>query len=176
MTDSDENPTLTRADIGEETGELIVSDTRDNYQALLNMIDKGRRSLDIYTWYLDGKLYDRPEFSTAVRRLASRHPQSRVRILLRDIEPLVKHGHRLIELSRHLSSSMEIRVIHKDYAEYNETFFIVDQRAVLQRKLADRYEGIVNYNDPKLARYLLHHFNEVWEQSQVPTDARRLYL
>lgn len=164
------------AEIGESTGELIVSDSQDNYQTLLNMIDQGRRSLHIYSRYLDGKLYDRHEFTIAVRRLASRHPQSRVRILIRDIEPLVKRGHRLIELSRHLSSSMEIRVIHKDYAEYNESFFIVDERAVLHRKLSDRYEGIANYNDPKLAQYLLHHFNDVWEHSQVPTDARRLYL
>ncbi|MDY6980778.1 MAG: hypothetical protein SV201_12920 [Pseudomonadota bacterium] len=176
MTDIDDNPALTRAEIGEDTGELLIDDRQENYQALLNMIDKGRRSLHIYSRYLDGKLYDRQEFSTAIRRLASQHPQSQVRILVRDIEPLVKHGHRLIELSRHLSSSMEIRVIHKDYADYNESFFIVDHRAVLHRKLADRYEGIVNYNDPALARYLLHHFNEVWEQSQVPTDARRLYL
>lgn len=176
MADIDDTPILTRADIGEQTGELTINDRQENYQALLNMIDKGRRSLHIYSRYLDGKLYDRQEFNTAIRRLANRHPQSQVRILLRDIEPLVKHGHRLIELSRHLSSSMEIRVIHKDFAEYNESFFIVDQRAVLHRKLADRYEGIINYNDPALARYLLHHFNEVWEQSQVPTDARRLYL
>lgn len=167
---------LTRADIGEPTGELLVGDSEANYQALLNMLDKGRRSLHIYSRYLDGKLYDRHEFSLALRRLATRHPQSRVRILIRDIEPLVKYGHRLIELSRQLSSSMEIREIHKDYAEYNETYFIVDERAVLHRKLADRYEGIVNYNDPKLAQYLLRHFNEVWEHSQVPIDARRLYL
>lgn len=176
MTRINETPKLTCAEIGEQTGELIISDSQDNYQTLLNMIDKGRRSLQIYSRLLDGKLYDRQEFSSAVRRLASQHPQSRVQILISEIEPLVKHGHRLIELSRQLSSSMEIRVIHKDYAEYNESFFIVDKRAVLHRKIADRYEGIVNYNDPKLARFLLQYFNEVWEHSQVPTDARRLYL
>lgn len=171
-----ETPQLTRAAIGEETGELIVSDSQDNYQTLLNMIDKGQRSLHVYSRYLDGKLYDHPEFTAAIRRLASRHAQSQVRILIRDIEPLVKHGHRLIELARQLSSSMEIRIIHNDYAENNESFFVVDERAVLHRRIADRYEGTVNYNDPKLARYLLKHFNEVWEHSQVPTDARRLYL
>ncbi|MDZ7662909.1 hypothetical protein [Thiohalophilus sp.] len=176
MAHIDDTPALTRADIGEQTGELIVNDSQDNYQTLLNMLDKGRRSLAVYSRYLDGKLYDQQEFSIALRRLATRHPQSQVRILIRDIEPLVRHGHRLIELARHLSSSMEIRLIHKDYTDNNETFFIVDERAVLHRKQSDRYEGIANYNDPRLAHYLLQHFNEVWEHSQVPTDARRLYL
>jgi hypothetical protein len=176
MESDNDTPVLSSAEIGEPTGELVVGDSQDNYQTLLNMIEQGRRSLHIYSRYLDGKLYDRHEFIVAVRRLASRHPQSRVRILIRDIEPLVKHGHRLIELARHMSSSMEIRVIHPDYADDNESFFIVDERAVLHRKLSDRFEGIANYNDPRLAQYLLHHFNEVWERSQVPTDARRLYL
>lgn len=176
MTQTTDNPEFTGADIGDETGNLTLEDSQDNYQALLNMINKGARSLVVYSHHLDGKLYDRREFLDAVQQIATRHPQSQVRILIRDIEPLVKHGHRIIELSRQLSSSMEIRVIQKDYAEFNEAFFIVDNRAVLQRKLSDRYEGIVNYNDPKLAQYLLHHFNEVWEHSQVPTDARRLYI
>jgi hypothetical protein len=167
---------LTNPEIGDATGQLSVNDRQDNYLALLNMLEKGRRSLNAYSRFLDGKLYDRHEFMVALRQLATRHPQCRVRILIRDIEPLVKYGHRIIELSRHLSSSMEIRVIHKDYAEYNESYFVVDDRAVLHRKLADRYEGIVNYNDPLLAQSLTHHFNEVWEHSQVPTDARRLYL
>lgn len=176
MVQTPENLNLTTADIGDNTGNLPVSDSRENYQTLLNMITKGIRTLNVYTRYFDGKLYDRHEFMQAIRQLATRHPQSRVRILLRDIEPVVKHSHRILELSRHLSSSMEIRVIHKDYAEYNETFFVVDERAVLQRKLADRYEGIANFNDPRLAQCLMHHFNEVWEHSQVPADARRLYI
>ncbi|MGD8712189.1 MAG: hypothetical protein PVG50_05065 [Thiohalophilus sp.] len=176
MDQDNDTQALTTAEIGEATGELGINDSQDNYQALLNMLDKGRRSLHIYSRHLDGKLYDTHEFTLALRQLATRSPQSQVRILIRDIEPLVKRGHRIIELARHLSSSMEIRVIHKQYAEYNESYFIVDERAVLHRKLADRYEGIVNYNDPSLAQSLLHHFNEVWEHSQVPADARRLYI
>lgn len=176
MTQIHDTPALTRAEIGEQTGELTIDDSQDNYQTLLNMLNKGRRSLAVYSRYLDGKLYDQQEFNEALRRLATRHPQSRIRILIRDIDPLVKSGHRLIELSRHLSSSMEIREIHKEYANNLESFFIVDERAVLHRQQADRYQGIVNYNDPKLAHYLLQHFNEVWDHSQVPTDARRLHL
>lgn len=176
MTELDLDKRLPELRIGTDSGDLSLSRSEEHYKLLLTMVQQGARSLLLYGRYLDGKLYDQAEFIDAVRNLAIQHPQTRVRILIRDIEPLVKHGHRIVELARHLSSYMEIRQIHSDYAENNEAFSVVDERAVIYRKLSDRYEGIANFNNPNHAQLLSNYFNEVWEHSQQPTDVRRLFL
>ena len=162
--------------IGQNHDDLILDTRQQNYETSLDMVSQGERSLHIYSRNLDGRLLDTTDFIDALRKLAISHKQSRVQVLLSDIEPLVKYGHRIIETARQLSSYIELRNIHKDYSLYNESFFIVDGRALLHRKLADRYEAIANYNAPRQAKELINYFNEVWSHSTQAIDARRLYI
>ena len=97
-------------------------------------------------------------------------------MLLKDAEPLIKYGHRLIELSRRLSSMIGIRTIHPHYREYNEAYMVFDERGIIKRRYADRYEGIANFNDPIQARELLTLFNEIWNISEPDPNLRRLHI
>ena len=113
--------------------------------------------------------YDRPEpFEPGVA--------TRVAFPLQDVLHTFKRGHRLIELARRFSSSMEIRQPHPDYRHFNEAFLIADACGLLQRGLADRFEGSVNFYTPVIAQRKLDFFTEVWERSEAHPEMRRLHL
>ena len=162
--------------LGDESPSLILDGSSDNYASALAMLQQTRRDVAILSRQMDGRLYDTAEFIQALSQLASQHPRCRIRLLLKEIEPLVKYGHRIIELSRRLSSMIGIRTIHEDYREYNEAFMVFDERGVVKRRYADRYEGIANFNDPKQARELLSFFDEVWNISEPDPNLRRLHI
>ncbi len=157
-------------------GPVTLERRAEHYTMALDMLRATRRTVHVFSRRLDGKLYDTREFAETVARLASRQPRVRFRILLQEIDPLIKYGHRLIELARRLTTAIEIRAVHPDYRHYNEAFMVFDERRIIHRTLADRYEGIANDNDPDLARKLVNFFTEVWEVSQVDPNLRRLHL
>ncbi len=163
-------------DLSHSVGPVTLERSAEHYAMALDMLRATHRSVHIFSRRLDGKLYDTREFAETVARLASRQPRVHFRILLQEIDPLIKYGHRLIELARRLTTAIEIRAVHPDYRHYNEAFMVFDERRIIHRTLADRYEGIANDNDPDLARKLLNFFTEVWEVSQVDPNLRRLHL
>lgn len=162
--------------LGDENQSLILDSSSDNYGAALAMLQQTRRDVAILSRQMDGRLYDTAEFMQALSQLASQHPRCRIRLLLKEVEPLVKYGHRIIELSRRLSSMIGIRTIHEDYREHNEAFMVFDERGIVKRRYADRYEGTANFNDPKQARELLSFFDEVWNISEPDPNLRRLHI
>ena len=162
--------------LGDDNKVLILDSSSENYDVALAMLQQTRRDVAILSRQLDGRLYDSTDFIQALGQLASQHPRCRIRLLLKEVEPLVKYGHRIIELSRRLSSMIGIRTVHEDYREYNEAFMIFDERGIIKRRYADRYEGNANFNDPKQARELLSFFNEVWNISEPDPNLRRLHI
>jgi len=162
---------------GTPAGEPIsLERSTEHYTTALDMLRRSRQSVHVFSRRLDGKLYDTREFATALTHLATRQPRARIRILVQDIGPLIAHGHRFVELSRRLTTSMEIRHVHPDYRRVNEAFMVFDDRRIIHRKLADRYEGLAWNDAPDRARQWLDFFTEVWEVSRVDPNLRRLHL
>jgi hypothetical protein len=162
--------------LGENGETLELESSRDNYAVALSMLQQSRRDAVMFSRQLDGALYDTSEFSAVVSHCVSRQPRFRFRILLQQIDPLIKSGHRLIELSRRLSSSIEFRRVHEDYTYYNQAFMVFDERGIIKRRYADRYEGIASFNAPLEARELVNFFDEVWSRSEPDPNLRRLHL
>lgn len=140
------------------------------------MVQQCRDSLEIFSRDLDAPLYDREAFLQALGALCLRNRKARVRILVQDPATPSRRGHRLLELSRRLSSSIELRQPHEDYRHYNEAFLVADRCGVIQRSLADRYEGSANFNDTVAAQRRLDFFTEVWERSESHPEFRRLHI
>ena len=99
-----------------------------------------------------------------------------VHILLQDGRSAVQNGNRLIELSRRLSSRIQIRRPPAQYRGYSETFLLADDAGFLHRPLYTRYEGNASFNNPGITRRLKQYFLQVWEHSQPDTEMRRLHL
>lgn len=140
------------------------------------MVQQCQESLEIFTRDLDPPLYDQQPFLQALGALCLRNRKARVRILVQEPSTPVKRNHRLIELSRRLSSSIELRQPHPDYRQHNEAFLIADRCGLIYRALADRYEGSANFYNPVEAQRKLDFFTEVWERSEPHPEFRRLHI
>ncbi|HEX7047171.1 MAG TPA: hypothetical protein VF275_06340 [Gammaproteobacteria bacterium] len=148
----------------------------DNRDAALEIAQLARRQLSIFSRDLEPSVFDTPEFLDAVKNLALSGSKASVRILLIDATRATKDGHRLVELARRLSSYIEIRKPHRDYLDMSEAFMIADERGLLYRKLATRWEGIVDPHDPMQARDKLKLFNDIWQRSHSDPETRQLRI
>jgi hypothetical protein len=148
----------------------------DTLHATDLMLEQTQDTLEIFSRDLDPDLYDRQEFLDAVQQLCTRNRKARIRVLVQEPQPPIKRSHRLIELSRRLSSSIEIRQPHQDYLRYNEAFMIADECGLVHRPLADLFEGTANFYNPVEARRKLDFFTEVWDRSEPHAEFRRLHI
>jgi hypothetical protein len=155
----------------------IELQTRDETRHATDlMVQQCEDSVEIFSRELDPGLYDREPFLEALSRLCVKNRKARIRILVQEPSPAVKRGHRLIELSRRISSSIEIRQPHPDYRQHNEAFLIADHCGLITRGFADRYEGTANFYSFIPAQRKLDFFTEVWERSESHPEFRRLHI
>ena len=99
--------------LGQGDHHFQLHSTEDNRRASLALVQQGRRSLHILSYDLAPAIYDHVDFIEAVSVLARHSHHSQIQILVQDIGQLISHGHRIIELSRRLSSTIAIRQPHE---------------------------------------------------------------
>lgn len=144
--------------------------------AAISMARQAVRSIDIYSRQLDPQMYDNQDFCQAVSRLVIGSRRARVRVLVRQVEPIVRRGHRLVGLAQRLSSYIEMRVPAPEFDDYNGAFLIADGAGIIERRLADRFEASVNFNDPRAAHDLVRQFEAMWQTAAPNMNLRRSHL
>jgi hypothetical protein len=137
---------------------------------------QAQRTLLLHTEDLEPAIYDDTAFLEAISRLARLHTRSRIWILIHDARKAIQHGHRLIEVARCLSSTIQLRRPGSEYRNYHESFLLADGCGYLHRPIGTRYEGTANFHDPGKVAEWEKYFMEVWERSEPDEDIRRLYL
>lgn len=155
----------------------ISLSSRDEVKVMnVALTQQATRCIDIISKHLDPGVFDVPDFIDAVKKLSIASKFTKIRILIKSSEPITKNGHRIIELIQQLTSSIEVRAISEEYKSYNEAFTLYDGKALIYLRYADRYEGIANFNRPRLVTELTNQFNEIWEHSVPDTNLRRLHI
>lgn len=160
-----------------KTDSRFPMDTRaENARAARALISDVCNAVDIFTPDLEPHIYDQRDFLDRLTMPPLGKPRATVRILVKDSQPAIKNGHRLVELVRKLSSYMEIRKVHKDFAEYDEAFMLVDNCGVMRRRISARFAGTVCFNDTQEVTNLRKIFDEVWDRSDPDPELRRLNI
>jgi len=159
-----------------DSGEHPLGSRADNYRVFLNMLQQSDTCIDIFSQHLDHKLYDTPEIIAQLQRFLRRNAHAQMRLLLRDPRHLVTHGHRIIELSRRLSSYIEIRQLAETCYAHIESFSLFDRRGILYRPNSEQFEGWFSFHAPVRVKSETEFFNEAWELSLPCQETRRLYL
>jgi len=160
-----------------ENDEVIHLDTMDdNRTAAIAIARQCQRTLTIQSYDLDPLIYDNADFIEAVRQIAVSSNRAEIKILIEDSRKIVASGHRIIELTRQLSSFMEIRKINTDLKTISEAFLIADETALVYRRQPQRYEGFVNFNERGRCRLLLADFKDSWEKAAPDPELRRLHI
>lgn len=142
----------------------------------LAMLQQAQRSLCIYSADLDPWLYHHSSIQEACTRFLLTSPKNRLRILVKDISRAVKQGHRLLGLSRRLSSNLHIRQLHPDYPCEEVAFLLADDRGLLLRPEPEQFAGYALYQDPARVRLRQAQFDQAWQTSITAPDVRSFLL
>jgi len=162
--------------LGVTDEKVPLESSEDHRRATQRMTEQARRFLAIISPDLDPAVYDTQEFVDAVKRLVLLNRFTHVRVLVFDPLAIVKRGHRMFELMLHLTSFIEFRVPGFEYDSFNETLFIADEAGYIIRRSAERYEGSLNFNDPRSARILMKQFDEMWRKAKPDPNLKRVSL
>jgi len=184
MTDPESDKSLVRASqialdemrLGATSLEFETESQTDARAVAQALAAQAQRTLLLHTENLEPAIYDDSAFLGSLSRLARAHAQSRIWILVQDARTAVLHGHRLIEIARRLSSSIQLRRPAPQYRNFHESFLLADGCGYLHRPIAARFEGTANFHDPGKVADLEKYFMEVWERSEPDEEIRRLYL
>ena len=161
---------------GDSDGPLRLTDRASICAAAVRLAGQARRELLIYSRDLDPEVYNQRGFLDAVRRLALDTPRMPVRVLVQEPRAPVVAGHRLIELSRRLSSRICIRRVADDYRDRTDAFLIADAGGYCLRHQTDRHQAVVEFHARGEAGRLRATFQQIWEQSAGDSELQRLYL
>ena len=118
-------------ELGSHSDDIVIDTSEDNMSAACRLVEQAHAQIDIFSRDMDGRIFNHSSFTDAVRGMITSSPRAKVRILVIAPDFATKHGHRLIELARHLTSYMEIRKVHEDYASNPEAYLVVDRRGLL---------------------------------------------
>ncbi len=158
--------------LGKSAGIIPLHDTEGFRKISQHMAQQATRQLDIFTYELDSRVYDKKPFLKAVKELALSTGNARIRILLRNNERVQKEGHRLVDLARKLPSRIEIRRHNPEYIDHGENFMVVDATGYVRRRQHDQYEGEADFNDRRRAESYRDLFGAIWECSEPDSELR----
>jgi hypothetical protein len=154
----------------------IVSTLDEVRAASVQVASRATRLLAMYSQDLEPQIYDQPKFIDAIKKLVLARGYAKVRVLLADPAKAVYESSRFIGLARRITSYIEIRHAHPDFRGNRAAFLVADDRAVVYRADATRWDGIVELNDPAVARRYLEYFDQAWLGSSPHAETRQLHL
>ncbi|NQD37714.1 phosphatidylserine/phosphatidylglycerophosphate/cardiolipin synthase family protein [Permianibacter sp. IMCC34836] len=168
-------PSLEQAMLG-TPGDFALHNSNDNRLAALRLIAQAQRHIHVFSRDLDARVFDDADVSHALSALARRHRSSHVRLLVADVGPAQRNGHRWLELVQRLSSKIDVRITHEDHLHHPFCFLVADQSGLLYRSNAAEYSGEAHFHAPLLCLEKLKFFDEVWQLSRPASELRRLFI
>ena len=164
--------------LGETKEEIKVDTLEENKIAAIELVKQARYSIDIFTQDMDEEIYNNQEIEESIFKLAKRHPNTRVRILVQDSRKAAQNGHCLIRLAQTLTSSVFIHNPAREYREEQCAFMVVDNIGLMYRVSAinKNYSASISFMSPQRAAKLSDFFTEVWEHSTPDVKTRRIYV
>jgi len=163
----DEEPTGTRR---------VLSGKQEFVEAVTEVASVAARSLAIFTPDLEHGVYDSPRFLAAVKRLVLSRSHARIRVLISDPGRVQHTVNRFLYVGRRLSTFIEFRHLPESFQDRTDAFLIADDAALVYRAKTDRWEGIMDTCEPRMARVYLAQFDRMWQRSESAGEIREVGL
>jgi len=157
----------------DSTGTRSILSSLDEYRAAVaELVTRARRSLSIYTTDLEPQLYDTDLFLDPVKRLVLARSHARLRVLISNPGRVSREGNRFMMMARRLTSYIDLRNVAPEYRHNPCSFIVADDKSIVYRQQADKWEGIVEFDDASIVRRYLAYFDEVWAGSLIQPEMR----
>src|SRR5579885_2149582 len=155
---------------------VILSTMPEVREASLRVAKSAQRLLSIFTQDLEPLIYGEEPFLEAIKRLVLARSYAKVRVLLADPSRAMVDNNRFLALARRLTSCIDLRAMSPEYPASAGAFIIADDKAIVYRLQADRWDGISDMNDPAVVRRYLNFFDEVWQTSMQESQMRQMLM
>lgn len=134
------------------------------------------RHICILSPQLDHSAFDNRDLSEALSALARRGRQSLIRILVMDSRAIVQRGHRLMELTRRLPSSIKLQKLAEHPEWKGQTVVTRDRDGVLYKPGDSNQECFFEPGSRASTQKHLELFEDLWRHSAPDTEFRSLSL
>jgi len=151
----------------------VISSLEEMRAAVDTVAASAQRLMSIYTPDLEPDLYDQNGFLEIVKRFVLARRFAKVRVLLSDSGRLLRDNNRFIAMGRRLTSCIDIRPAVGAAKQRAAGYLIADDRAIVYRVHADRWDGVADLNNPPIARQYLDEFDEIWHASSTDELTRQ---
>lgn len=165
------------ATVSETSKQLLLLDSYEDFQhQAVRLASNARRQLDILSGDLDRVVYDRPALVDAVSTMVRSHRLAKVRLLVRNTQPLIERSHGLVRLAQRLPSKVELRKLVVEPENTDMGFLLCDRHQLLYKNDEGEYRGFVNRDGAAEVRSLRETFTRIWEYAQPEPKLKVLYL
>lgn len=166
---ADARPTPPRV----ESEEIELHTMDDCRKAAIDLFDRARHRLWIYSRDMDGQWMRGDEVSRALRRVATSGRGAEIQILVQDVETALHTSPLLLTLAQRLSSVILIRQPEEETElQFAGAFLLNDQGGWMARPIASRYDGEARMYAPGTHRQWMEHFKHAWDHSREATELR----
>lgn len=143
--------------------------------AVAELIGQAERGLAILTQDLEPEIYDHDIFLERLKKFILARSFARVRVLIAHPERTMKLGNQFVTMGRRLNSYIEIRHAKPEYRDCRDAFCLADDRAIMYRPDAERWDGVLAL-EPALAQTYLERFDQLWQACEHEPELRRSHL
>jgi len=150
----------------------VLSNLEEYRAAVAALATRATRNLSIYTPNLEPQIYDHDSFIDPVKRLVLARSHARLRVLISDPGRAVRDGNRFFMMARRLTSYIDLRNVASEYRSNPCAFIIADDRTIVYRQQAAKWEGVAETGDPSVVKRYLAYFDEVWAGSLIQPELR----
>lgn len=156
---------------------VIQFDGRQQVQELaLSLVQQARRRVCFFGAQLDPVLFDNTDLIDSLTEFSLRTPRARAQFIVHDSRAATSQGHRLVPLLQKLTSQLQLKVTCQQHQTVAGYFMLVDNQGYLYGPQAAQYHGRACFDDMAETKRLGQLFDTLWEQGEVDTMTRRLYL
>ncbi len=154
----------------------VISTREETREAVIAIAKEATRKVSIFTHDLEPGIYDDPDFLEIIKHLVLSQTYARIRVLIADPTRAIKNGNNFVHLGRRLNTYIEFRHVREDLRTHGEAFCIADEKALLYRLQAGRWEGIADTYEPAVAKLYGTMFDQIWLDSEVEMEFRQLLI
>ncbi len=158
----------------ERTIQTNISDEIGHH--LVNMLQQARDSVRLSSPLLNPTMFNREDFRSVLSQFARRSRNAQVRLLVRNAKVIGQRGHRLLELSRRMSTSVVMRKLELAEHEIQREYLLVDDCGVIEFGAMEKDPATIQYCDRARHKTLREQFDTNWHKSRSPIELRRLVI
>ncbi len=145
-------------------------------QHLVTMLQQARDSVRISSPLLNPAIFNNEEIRAALSKFARRSRSAEVQILVSNAKVVGQRGHRLLELSRRLSTSVIMRKLDLAENETHSEYLLADDCGVIEFGGSEKDPTSINFCDRVRNKNLAETFDPLWHKSRSPVELRRLVI